>query len=114
MTKLKIAFIGAGSQSFAGRTLGDVLLSDAVLRYPREMRTGRVAAKTVYRDVNFPVPFFDFVETVQTALKDGGLAAALNELGASHPEYVRLKDALAALWEEAFPNDPVWNLAPLL
>ena len=28
MSKLKIAFIGAGSRSFAGRTLGDILLSD--------------------------------------------------------------------------------------
>lgn len=37
MTKLKIAFIGAGSQSFAGRTLGDVLLSDPLNEFELEL-----------------------------------------------------------------------------
>lgn len=37
MTKLKIAFIGAGSRSFAGRTLGDVLLSDALNAFDLEL-----------------------------------------------------------------------------
>lgn len=37
MPKLKIAFIGAGSQSFAGRTLGDVLLSDPLNEFDLEL-----------------------------------------------------------------------------
>lgn len=37
MTKLKIAFIGAGSRSFASRTLGDVLLSDALNEFDLEL-----------------------------------------------------------------------------
>jgi alpha-galactosidase len=34
--KLKIAFIGAGSRSFAGRTLGDLLLSEPLRVFPLE------------------------------------------------------------------------------
>jgi alpha-galactosidase len=37
MSKLKIAFVGAGSRSFAGRTLGDVLLSDPLTQFDLEL-----------------------------------------------------------------------------
>lgn len=37
MSKLKIAFIGAGSRSFAGRTMADVLLSDPLNEFDLEL-----------------------------------------------------------------------------
>ena len=70
----------------------DLLLTDAILRYARELRIGTPSA--VDRDTDLPVQEFDAVSSLNTALEAGTLAEFLADLAPPHPEYKRLFAAL--------------------
>jgi alpha-galactosidase/6-phospho-beta-glucosidase family protein len=53
MNKLKLAFIGAGSRSFAGRTLVDVLLSEPLRAFALELVLMDVIAEQITRTEAF-------------------------------------------------------------
>jgi murein L,D-transpeptidase YcbB/YkuD len=73
----------------------DLALTDAVLRYSLDVRTGRVRPNEVYEDVDLPTPGFDAVADLSTALNDHSLATYLAGLPPSHPQYRALVKALA-------------------
>lgn len=53
MDKLKLAFIGAGSRSFAGHTLVDVLLSKPLCAFELELVLMDVIAEQITRTEGF-------------------------------------------------------------
>jgi murein L,D-transpeptidase YcbB/YkuD len=70
----------------------DLLLTDAILIYARELRIGTPSAAD--RDTDLPVQEFDAVSSLNTALEAGTLAEFLAGLAPPHPEYKRLFAAL--------------------
>ena len=81
---------GAGSAA-----VYDVLMTDAILKYMRDVRLGRIAPSAAYRDIALPAKNFDPVAALASALENGELRGMLADLPPSHPEYARLKAALA-------------------
>jgi murein L,D-transpeptidase YcbB/YkuD len=73
----------------------DFLMTDAVLRYARELRTGRVTPVAAYSDVALPAQVFDAAAALEAALSSGSLTKFLADLAPPHPEYARLVGALA-------------------
>jgi murein L,D-transpeptidase YcbB/YkuD len=73
----------------------DLALTEAVLRYSRDVAVGRVRPASVYRDVQLPPPDFDPVAFLTQMLRSTSIAASLVELAPPHPEYQRLVRALA-------------------
>ena len=73
----------------------DVLMTDGVLRYMRDLSTGRIAPDAAYRDVSLPPKSLDSVPLLATALSTGMLETMLAGLPPRHPEYAALKAALA-------------------
>ena len=95
----------------------DVVLTEAVLRYARDVSIGRVRPHQVYEDAQLPVPHFDAVQVVARMLDGGSMSAALAELPPAHAEYQRLAQALARYRDIAMrggwpslPADGVTNL----
>ncbi len=74
---------------------GDILLTEAVLRYAHDLRLGRVEGINRGGDVSLPVPQFDLVRGLSDALSKGTVAQFLAGLRPSAPEYTRLASALA-------------------
>ena len=91
----------------------DIALTDAVLRYARDVRTGRVDPNGIYEDVELPAPRFDMAADLSKALANHGLAKFLADLPPSHPEYGRLAEALrqyrAIAGEGGWPSLPGQN-----
>jgi murein L,D-transpeptidase YcbB/YkuD len=73
----------------------DLALTDAVLRYSLDVRTGRVRLNDIYEDIDLPAPGFDAVADLSKTLKDHSLASFLADLPPSHPQYSALVKALA-------------------
>jgi murein L,D-transpeptidase YcbB/YkuD len=73
----------------------DIALTDAVLRYAHDLKTGRIEPNTIYEDVELPVTRFDAVADLSKALANHGIAKFLADLPPPHPEYRRLAEALA-------------------
>jgi murein L,D-transpeptidase YcbB/YkuD len=73
----------------------DLLLSDAFLRYARDVRVGRVSPEEVGFDVDLPDQSFDPVHDTNAALGQGALAAFIADLPPPHPQYAALRTALA-------------------
>jgi murein L,D-transpeptidase YcbB/YkuD len=95
----------------------DVLLSDGALRYVRDLRVGRSELEALDPDVELPKQIFDPVAPLQAAIESNNIPAFLSALAPPHPEYARLKAALARYrgialrggWPElpaSFPADP--------
>lgn len=72
----------------------DIALTGTVLRYARDVRTGRVRPQDVYGDAELPSPAFDVAEALTQALSTGQLADFFVRLPPSHPEYRALAAAL--------------------
>jgi murein L,D-transpeptidase YcbB/YkuD len=72
----------------------DLALTEAVLRYSRDVRTGRVQPNAVYEDIELPALGFDAAAALTKALANHGIAKFLADLPPSHPEYRRLAKAL--------------------
>lgn len=87
----------------------DLLMTDALLRYARELRSGRIAPSAAYNDIALPSQAFDAATALEAALSSGTFAEFLAELVPLHPEYARLMSALAKYRQIAAEG----NWAPL-
>ncbi len=67
----------------------DLLLTDAALRYARDMANGRVEIESLEGDVDFPRATVDPVPGLRLALAQNRLSAWLATLPSSAPEYRR-------------------------
>ena len=72
----------------------DIVLTDAVLRYARDVSIGRVQPNDVYKDVKLPAPDFDAVGVLTRLSSGRSIAASLNDLAPPHAEYRRLAQAM--------------------
>lgn len=72
----------------------DLLLSDAVLRYARDMRTGRPEFRALESDVALPAPRFDAAVALDTALRQNRLDSFLAALPPPAGDYAELKAEL--------------------
>jgi murein L,D-transpeptidase YcbB/YkuD len=77
-----------------GTAVRDLLLTDAMLAYARDLRNGQASPTAVDRDVALPVERPDMVSALNAALDAGTFDAFLDGLAPAHPEYTRLKTAL--------------------
>ena len=73
----------------------ELLLTDSLLRYAHDLRSGRVRSVEVESDSGLPSAGFDYGGALVGALADGALSSFLAGLAPRHPEYERLKKALA-------------------
>lgn len=73
----------------------ELLLTDAMLRYARDLRQGRPGLREIDDDVGFPTEYFDAAGTLDQALRANRLNDLLSSLPPPHPEYQYLKAALA-------------------
>jgi len=73
----------------------DIALTEAVLRYAHDLRTGRTEPNAIYEDVELPAKRLDAAGDLTKALANHGIAKFLADLPPPHPEYRRLAEALA-------------------
>lgn len=73
----------------------ELLLTDSLLRYARDLGSGRVRAVEVESDAGLPSVDFDYGSALAGAAANGTLPSFLAALAPKHPEYERLKKALA-------------------
>jgi murein L,D-transpeptidase YcbB/YkuD len=72
----------------------ELALTEAVLRYARDVSIGRVRPSHVYEDAQLPPRQFDTVGVLARMLDSSSISAALADLPPPHPEYQRLVQAL--------------------
>ncbi len=73
----------------------ELVLTDGVLRYAREIHAGRSALRALDSDVELPDSSFNALSALQTALQNGSVPAFLAGLAPPRAEYAQLKAALA-------------------
>jgi murein L,D-transpeptidase YcbB/YkuD len=73
----------------------DVAITAALLRYARDVKTGRINPDDIFNDVLLPLPNFNAAAQLTAALKDHALTAFLADLPPAHPEYRALAKSLA-------------------
>ena len=88
----------------------EIALTNVVLRYARDVRTGRFKPAEIYSDVLLPTVSFDAAWYLNQAIDSGSLATYLTELSPSHPEYGRLVKALAHY--RTISEEGGWALVP--
>jgi L,D-transpeptidase YcbB len=87
-------------ESLARRTSGnagakyDLALTEAILRYARDVRTGRVRPASIYEDVDIAPPRFDAGEELGFAFKTRALSRFFALLPPPHPQYRQLMQAV--------------------
>lgn len=79
----------------ASAASSDIALTRAVLLYAKDVRMGRLAANSVYNDVDLPPQPFDAGATLEAALNEGKLKKFLADLPPQHDGYAFLRAALA-------------------
>lgn len=73
----------------------DLLLTDAFLRYARDVQSGRVDPRSLYRDCAAKPAESDLPALLESGLASGSLRQVLDELPPPHEGYRRLREALA-------------------
>jgi murein L,D-transpeptidase YcbB/YkuD len=73
----------------------ELLLTDSFLRYARDLRAGRARSVEVESDAGLPSIGFDYGGALANAIENGTLSSFISDLTPRHPEYGRLKSALA-------------------
>ncbi|HWA88739.1 MAG TPA: L,D-transpeptidase family protein [Rhizomicrobium sp.] len=73
----------------------DLLLSDGVFRFIRDLYEGRIELRELDRDVALPARAIDAPKVLDDALRNGRFAELLATLSPTHPAYGNLKRALA-------------------
>ncbi len=73
----------------------DLLMTDAFLRYSKDVRAGRFHPRRIDADWHIEVADEDPVALLHSALDAGDFAASLRALPPAHPGYRRLRQALA-------------------
>lgn len=100
----------AGRIAWESPSRYELLLTDGLLRFARDVRLGRVAPASVDGDTDLPQQTFDAAAALQTALDSNSLRAFLADLPPPHPEYAALRAELARLRgiaaEGGFPSVP--------
>ena len=91
--------IAARAGGADARTLAefDLLLTEALARFARDVRIGRVAPRSVDGDILIPPPSLDLAETVLTVIHAPDIGERLAALPPPHPEYANLRTALARM-----------------
>jgi murein L,D-transpeptidase YcbB/YkuD len=102
------AYTNPGSGAEAARY--EIALTTVVIRYARDVHTGRFKPTDVYSDVLLPTVSFDAAWYLNRAVDSGSPATYLAELPPSHPEYQRLVKALARY--RAIAEEGGWVLIP--
>ena len=72
----------------------DIQLTLDVLRYARDVGSGRLPPNSIYRDVDLPQTTFDPASALASAVSRDELADFLADLPPPHPEYQRLVAAM--------------------
>jgi L,D-transpeptidase YcbB len=72
----------------------ELLITDSLLRYARDIRFGRVRPADIDADIALPDIAFDVAGALASAVASGTLPVFLADLAPKHPEYQRLKQAL--------------------
>ena len=75
----------------------ELLLTDGVLRYARDLRAGRTAPRRISRDIAVSPPAVNPGDTALQAVESGDPATVLKALVPANPAYQGLRRALAAL-----------------
>jgi murein L,D-transpeptidase YcbB/YkuD len=88
----------------------DIALTAAVLRYARDVRTGRFRPGDIYSDVGLPARVYDAPAELNRALGAASLPRYLADLPPQHPEYGRLAEALARY--RTIADEGSWPLVP--
>ena len=88
----------------------EIAVTSVVLRYARDVRTGRFRANDIYGDASLPAPAFDGVAELNRAIVRGSLKHYLADLPPSHPEYRRLAAALARY--RTIAEEGGWEMVP--
>jgi len=93
---------GGDSRTAGERSPGDPASLDGsltmvFLRYASDVATGRVDPRAVHEDWHLPPNAVDVVATLGAALEGNRVEDAIRQLPPPHPEYARLRQALAAL-----------------
>ena len=88
----------------------DMAFTGAVLRYAQDLRRGQIDPAKFDKMVELTRPGFDAAATLAVALSDGHIEAWLAALPPAHPEYVRLKAALARYREAVAKGG--WPVVP--
>lgn len=73
----------------------DMVLTDGLLRYARDIHRGQVVPSRVDKMVGVDRPDYDAAASLEAALDQGRVPAWIAALPPAHPEYARLKAALA-------------------
>jgi len=73
----------------------ELLLTDGLLRFARDLRLGRPLLRVLDDDVELPAQPFNPARALNDALNSRRLSDFLNTLAPPHPQYARLKQALA-------------------
>jgi murein L,D-transpeptidase YcbB/YkuD len=73
----------------------DLLLTDAFLRYARDVQSGRVDPQKLYRDCKAEPARTDLPALLESGLASGSLRRTLDGLPPPHEGYRRLREALA-------------------
>jgi L,D-transpeptidase YcbB len=75
----------------------ELLLSDAFFHYGTHLLSGRIAPESIYSDwISYPRQR-DLIGLLENTLSTRDMAGALHSLWPAHPEYERLRDALARM-----------------
>lgn len=77
------------------KTEFEMLMTDSLLRYARDVRSGRLRPTDVDEDIDLPALGFDFADALASAVSRGAMAIFLADLSPRHREYGQLKRALA-------------------
>lgn len=88
----------------------DLALTDAVLRYARDVRTGRVEPNAIYEDIELPAVQYDAAGDLNKALANRAATKFLAALPPTHPQYRRLAEALAQY--RAIADEGGWPSLP--
>jgi murein L,D-transpeptidase YcbB/YkuD len=91
----KLAQDGSSPAPGAAAAQYDIALTDALFRYSRDVRTGRVRPNDIYDDVILPAPRFGVIADLTHALGNHAIAKFLADLPPLHPEYRELAKALS-------------------
>lgn len=73
----------------------DIAMTAALLKYAKDVHSGRLDPESVYKDVQLPANDFDAAAALKRALRNGSIDSFLSDLPPPQPGYQRLVKALA-------------------
>ncbi|EWY41195.1 hypothetical protein N825_31580 [Skermanella stibiiresistens SB22] len=83
-----------GAADVGGQAELDLLITDAIMEYTGDLRTGRLPPRTLAPEMAATPPKLDAIEIVKNAMAAPDLPAFLKGFTPPHPQYAALRDAL--------------------